>query len=367
MLLHQACIVLHTKVQVRIKCWFYCAKMAEENRNQNGPMQNQPMFVGVIGAVPSFPGGNSEDWEVFKLTLKYFFEANNIVDDSRKKVILYTAPGDFILKTVLKQARPRTPVDLTFAEAFAEALLDRQLSPKPSSFLMRQRFKYRDQQPNESAQMFLAELRKLAAGCDFPDADNMILGQFVSGLADQDLKMQFFSLADAEELTLQVAINRAVARETARSQVAALPHQNLTPVATAEKEQTQAAVHKAAEYRKLLKGETASGPTPSTSSLQCIRCTGDNEASKCPFKKSKCNFFQRIGHIRKACLKLKAKRESEAHFLEQAGEYDDDQSCMYYMKAEWPKVNAGLHQENAGKHHTAKDLPHVPPPPLNIV
>jgi hypothetical protein len=171
-----------------------------------------------------------------------FFSNNAIQDEERKKAILYTASGDYNLKTVLKQARSKSHKDLTYAEAIN--LLDRQLSPTPSSFLMRQRLKYREQLPNETAQMFLAELRVLAEGFEFPDADNILLGQFVSGISDQELKTQHFRLAKTNELTLPDAINRAVARETARAQVAVLPQQR----------QAAVAFHKATAYKKLLRG-----------------------------------------------------------------------------------------------------------------
>jgi hypothetical protein len=57
----------------------------EEQPPPPPPPQQQQQFVGIIGAAPSFAGGNSDDWEVFKLTLDYFFSANAIQDEERKK------------------------------------------------------------------------------------------------------------------------------------------------------------------------------------------------------------------------------------------------------------------------------------------
>jgi hypothetical protein len=183
--------------------------------------------------------------------------------------------------------------------------------------------------------MFLAELRVLAEGCEFPDTDNMLLGQFVSGISDQELKTQYFRLAETNELTLQDAINRAVARETARAQVAALPQQR----------QAAASFHKATAYKKLLKGNPPEqkkqvqpqpaepgssggrskmdkgGKKPTRSQLPigppCARpITGDHKSDTCPFMKFECHFCHRRGHIRSACMQRKVRLEAKAHYME---------------------------------------------------
>jgi hypothetical protein len=141
---------------------------------------------------------------------------------------------------------------------------------------MKQRFKYRVQLPNETVQMFLSELRVLATGCGFTDADDMILGQFVSGISDQQVKNHFYILATMNQLTLQNAIDYATFNEaTKRAQT------------TGQQPSTTKEYQKPPEPWKCKGASVSRDP-------RCSRCTSSTHpANMCPYKTAICAIIVR--------------------------------------------------------------------------
>lgn len=117
--------------------------------------ENQPMHtvIGTVGNASEFTPGLSESQEIYKEQVEYYFIANEITDDARKKPILYSACRKSTYATLRALATPRQVSEITQDEAIK--LLSDYFNPRPSKFVQRLKFNRRDQKTDES----LAEIQ----------------------------------------------------------------------------------------------------------------------------------------------------------------------------------------------------------------
>ena len=141
-------------------------------------------------------------------------------------------------------------------------------------------FHQRSQQPNESAAVYVAELRRLATNCTFGDfLDEALRDRFVCGL--RTVAMQKRLLTEAG-LTLKKAVELAQGMEAADASAKKLQG--------GEIHGTETPIHRA-ETRE--RGRTEE---------PCYRCGGiDHTASNFRFRETVCNRCRKRGHIARAC------------------------------------------------------------------
>jgi hypothetical protein len=183
---------------------------------ENGVGASAPLAN--IGSVPNF-SGNPEDFEDFKDQLTFFFEANNVVSASQKRAVFLSCTGTHTYALAKKLCAPDRPGAKTFDELIA--IMSSHFIPTACVWVERDRFDARVQGPDETFKDFLADLRQLAEKCKFEVLEQALLRQVLRGMRNLSLKEQLFSLK-YEDLTLQVAVDRAIASEQARHYISQL-------------------------------------------------------------------------------------------------------------------------------------------------
>lgn len=261
---------------------------------------------GMHGAIEPFNGKNWSSW-IQRLT--FYFVANDVSNEEKKRALLLTLCGADTFETACALVAPKTPGEVSYTDMVT--LLQKHFDPRPSELYSRYVFQRRDQLPGESISNYVAALRSLSADCNFgvptttsatstlpaeghsavqPNPtmlpqDVMLRDRFVCGIRDEHLQQRLFAEKD---LTFQRALDLALSSESASKQQRGLKG------ATNSGE-----VHKTSHSKK--EGKT------SPQQRRCYRCDGWHEADTCKFRTAQCRFCAKKGHIENACLTKKRK------------------------------------------------------------
>lgn len=158
--------------------------------------------------------------------------------------------------------------------------LNKHFEPKDSIIVKRFIFRKRMQLPGETLTSYIAQLRKLADGCNFQVLEEELRDQLVVGILDSNLQKKLLSDSN---LTFKSATDMAIASEAANLQVDELKN--------------TATVNKAEVYKPRGQEKNTSKP--------CWRCTGNHQPETCWAVNQECHYCTKIGHIEKACLAKK--------------------------------------------------------------
>lgn len=74
-------------------------------------------LIGTIGSISEFIPGSADLWEVYREQLNFYFEANDITAENKKKAVFYSACGKITYTTLRSLAISRKPSELTYEEA----------------------------------------------------------------------------------------------------------------------------------------------------------------------------------------------------------------------------------------------------------
>ncbi|XP_049268928.1 uncharacterized protein K02A2.6-like [Rhipicephalus sanguineus] len=259
-------------------------------------------------AIEPFGGKNWSSW-IQRLT--FYFVANDVCDEQKKRALLLTLCGADTFDTACALVAPKTPGEVGYADIVA--LLQKHFDPRPSELYSRYVFQRRDQRPEESISNYVAALRSLSADCKFgvpattsdtstPPAeghaavlanrtmlhqDVMLRHKFVRGIRDEHLQQRLFAETD---LTFQRALDLALSSESASK-----PQRGLKGATSS------AEVHKTLQSKKESKH--------SAQQRRCYRCDGWHEADTCKFRTAQCRFCSKKGHIENACISRKKKNK----------------------------------------------------------
>ena len=219
-----------------------------------------------------------ETWSAYIERMELLFDAHD-VDDEKKVPMLLSSVGAVTYGLLRNLVQPEKPKDKTFAQ-IVDTLKD-YYEPKP--LVIAERFRYRKcvQKSNQTVTEYAAELRHLAAMCDFGDRlDEALRDGFVSGVSSEACQRKLLS---EDRLTFARAVELAVNMETAHRDTQQLR----------KGDDVTASVHKVKERQRRR--------SPSKQEA-CYRCKGKNHnANDCYYKNAKCHKCERIGHIQKAC------------------------------------------------------------------
>uniref|UniRef100_A0AAV2L3S7 Retrotransposon gag domain-containing protein n=1 Tax=Knipowitschia caucasica TaxID=637954 RepID=A0AAV2L3S7_KNICA len=142
--------------------------------------------------------------------MELLFEAHD-VDDGKKVPVLLSSVGAATYGLLRNLVQPDKPKDKTFAQVVT--ILRDYYEPKP--LVIAERFRYRKcvQKSGQTATEYAAELRQLAAKCDFGDRlDEALRDGFVSGVSSEACQRKLLS---EDRLTFARAVELAVNMETA--------------------------------------------------------------------------------------------------------------------------------------------------------
>ena len=193
---------------------------------------------------------------------------------------------------------------------------------KPLEITERFRFYKRNQREGETVLTYVANLKKLAAHCNFgANLNEALRDRLVCGLRNIQILKRLLSEA---KLKYSEALEIAVAMETAIHDASELQ---------SEFHPEQPRVDKISDNRQTT---PVLPPPPNPTANACYRCGGDSHAThNCRFKDQTCYHCEKVGHIAKVCRsKLQGKpkqtpktppQNAQVHTVEysETDEYED--------------------------------------------
>ncbi|XP_011689309.1 PREDICTED: uncharacterized protein K02A2.6-like [Wasmannia auropunctata] len=152
----------------------------------------------------------------------------------------------------------------------------------------RYKFYKRVQQPGESINVYLSELRKLGVTCKFTDLNTSLRDQLVVGIRSETAQKRLF--LEDDNLTLDNAVKIATSQEAADSSTQLIRQNNSHVVATNQ-------------TNKVKLSSKQSHPNKSKQNkFKCIGCGGKHQKKDCPHKEVICHRCNKSGHFANRCL-----------------------------------------------------------------
>uniref|UniRef100_UPI00358E58B7 uncharacterized protein n=1 Tax=Myxine glutinosa TaxID=7769 RepID=UPI00358E58B7 len=152
-----------------------------------------------------------EDWSQYMERLEFFFTANGIEGEERKRAVLLTVIGPAAFGLLKRLVEPRKVGRESFA-SLVETMREH-LESEPSDIVHRFEFNSRERRPCESVALFNDDLIKLAERCNFRRVrDDMLRDRLVCGVNDQLIRRRLLS---ERQLTYERALEIALGIETA--------------------------------------------------------------------------------------------------------------------------------------------------------
>ncbi|KFD48096.1 hypothetical protein M513_11039 [Trichuris suis] len=168
----------------------------------------------TVGCIDPFDVDQPASWDAYVERLKFFFEANGITDDGKKRATLLSVCGLPALSIAKSVVSPKSLSDVSYD--YIVRALQCHFIPKPSVIYQRFHFQRRLQRDGEGIATYIAEFRRLASDCNFgSNLEERLRDQFVCGLKDEDLQKRLLAHS---ELDLNDALREAVAAESASRQ-----------------------------------------------------------------------------------------------------------------------------------------------------
>ena len=123
--------------------------------------------MATLGRIDAFDAA-AEEWSSYTERLDHYYIANGIENEDKKRSIFLTVCGAATYQLIRDLLSPAAPTTKSFKELCD--LVKAHQQPTPSFLVQRYHFYTRVQQPGESINKFVAQLRKLAHHCQFGNA-----------------------------------------------------------------------------------------------------------------------------------------------------------------------------------------------------
>ena len=131
----------------------------------------------------SYFNSSHESWSSYSERLGYYFAANDVQDEDKKKAILLTVCGP----STFQLLKSLSPADKSYSELVE--VLGKHFNPAPSVIMQRFKFDTRARKESESVVTYVAELKRLGEHCEFGENFNeMVRDRLVCGV--NDLRIQ---------------------------------------------------------------------------------------------------------------------------------------------------------------------------------
>ena len=238
---------------------------------------------------------SKETWNNYVERLEFFFAANDINDNDKKKAILLSASGPETYTLCRNLCSPHSPAEKSYNEL--KDLIKGHLHPTPNPIAERFKFNSRDRKSDENISSFMASLRHLTEHCEFgTTVEVMLRDRLVCGINNKRTQQRL--LTEGRTLTLTRALELALSMEVADENSSTIANiQNTTRPRRSENQENQEnfdEIHKVVQKWPSRSGDKSS----------CYRCGGVNHTSdECSFKDKSCFHCGIRGHISKLCQK----------------------------------------------------------------
>ena len=219
----------------------------------------------------------TEPIEAYLERASIYFSANGIEDDKHVSILL-SVIGPKVYGLLRNLCAPDRPNSKTYVELCT--VLKDHFNPKPLVIAERFHFNRRDQRAGESIAEYVAELRRMAATCDFGDQlESALRDRLVCGLGNASAQRRLLAEPD---LSLDKALKITQGMEAAE------------------------------KNSKTLKVSDSIGLVGKVAQIQpqiespCYRCGRKGHVpNDCKFKDASCHYCGKKGHIAPACRNKK--------------------------------------------------------------
>ncbi|XP_045782541.1 uncharacterized protein K02A2.6-like [Maniola jurtina] len=172
---------------------------------------------------------------------------------------------------------------------------------------MSYKFYTRNQNTNENASEYIAQLRKISSKCNFMELERMLRDRLVCGMKDRRLQ---YELLKKDNLRYQDVVDAMLAAETAGKDCHMIQSSTNTDSSSiSSNTATNTNQSPSVEPMDINAVQTK------TNIRLCYRC-GDRHGGECRFINATCRFCKKIGHIEKICL-LKKKSKKNINFTDE--------------------------------------------------
>ncbi len=244
-----------------------------------------------------------DDWPTYVERLQYYFVANDVDVDAKKRAILLTvcgAPTYKLLRSLVPDGKLDAD-DVTY-DSLVKLLKD-YYDPKPSLIVQRFHFNSRSRGPSESVSAYVAALRDLALKCDYGDyLQDMLRDHLVCGVNHRGIQRKL--LAETG-LTYESAYTLALAAEASERDAEALQRSTKSVTSVETPAATPLAVHQVSLPAPLSPAATRSSTTSTSTNeiskppITCYHCGGLQLAPQCTRLNSICRYCKKPGHLGK--------------------------------------------------------------------
>ncbi|XP_045541710.1 uncharacterized protein LOC106713025 isoform X2 [Papilio machaon] len=273
--------------------------------------------MSACGDIRQFEG---EKWEVFRQQLECFILVNDITED-KKVPLLITKLSPKVFETLTYLCSPLQPLELKFEELCTK--LKEKYAKPLSTTLERAEFRKRNQLPNEKIQEYVLELKKLAAKCQFKDADDQVKEKFMDGVSSKLIKFEL--MKSQVEMSLEKCI------EIGRTVEAALLHANGSSESTENIFFYQQRIRNTGTRPKHKQNNNSK-----QHSIKCFCCGKENHVkADCRLIKKFCSECGQQGHIYKMCSKKRQISTLEAKQPEEDAEEPEENVIQNSFQEEY--------------------------------
>ena len=251
-----------------------------------GDENNWNASMAVHGALAAFKP-QEEDWSEYTERLTFYFAANGITTDAKKRAVLLSCCGPATFRLSLRSLVLPVSLDEISFENLVKKMKEHR-EPQPSVIVRRFQFNTRKQQAGETVAEYVAALRKAAEFCDYGDSlSEMLRDRLVCGITDTSVQKRLLAEKD---LTLDKAVSLAQSVEIAEKGAKDL----------------KSPAEGSAELYKLARGAMSGSENKSREAKYkyppvCFRCSGRHLATNCRFVSEICHSCGKQGHIARVC------------------------------------------------------------------
>ena len=155
------------------------------------------------GAISQFDA-KVEDFASYIERLNYYFIANDVTTDQKKKSILLTVCGP----TTFKLIRNLADAHQLEAKPYEEIvkMVKDHCDPKPSCIVQHFKFNTRSRGADESIAAYVTALREIAKHCQYKDLPEMLRDRLVCGVNHEGIRQRLLSEKDLKyDRALEIA------------------------------------------------------------------------------------------------------------------------------------------------------------------
>lgn len=253
------------------------------------------------GSVGKFEPG-TVDWSTYIEQLQYYFSANGVEAEDKKRSILLANCGPATYK-LIRSLLPAASVSTTPYNDLVKLVKD-YYEPKPSAIVQRFKFNTRSRNSGETIATYVAALRELAEHCSYGDTlSEMLRDRLVCGVQHEGIQRKLLSEKD---LTYDKAYTLAQAIEAAERDSKNLKTMDKSSLILPGKQVL---------YQQA-KAHFDKSPAPSQRrNITCYRCGGPHLAPACTLKYEdvECSYCKKKGHLVKVCKAKAQQQRSHQH------------------------------------------------------